>query len=362
MFWKIIFVLYSLCLFVFGFISIGDDDYSNLIDCTNIETLVTAVAIVFAYLLFNVLYGLARKIRTQFLTITKSTIILILLMNAIFALINIKNLSSQLSSISHHIAAFELIFIFFAAILSPLYVPAISYLKTSMRFSKELKHKFFHTFALFWAVTFVTPLFLYELYSLVKEPLSGELWQDIISIICNAFITICFIGYITGKNFLPRKVLQIACIPALLISFVGFSFSEFQDVINEMVGYPVSLNLIVLSLYILEILIIYRYCFKDVTKDFPDYIEVEPEKEAGEKPVNKFVQEFKQKNRVSKVAYILLAFLFGTFGVHKFCAGKPRIGFLYLLLGWSFIPSILSLADIIIACFQKADNYGKIEI
>lgn len=49
----------------------------------------------------------------------------------------------------------------------------------------------------------------------------------------------------------------------------------------------------------------------------------------------------------SKTTAIVLAFLLGGLGVHKFYLGQTTQGVLYLLFVWTFIPLILSLVDII---------------
>lgn len=41
----------------------------------------------------------------------------------------------------------------------------------------------------------------------------------------------------------------------------------------------------------------------------------------------------------------VLAFFVGGFGVHKFYLGNNFAGILYLLLFWTFIPSILAIFD-----------------
>ena len=40
----------------------------------------------------------------------------------------------------------------------------------------------------------------------------------------------------------------------------------------------------------------------------------------------------------NKALYVAMALLFGSFGVHKFCAGRVWMGILYFLFSWTFIP------------------------
>ena len=44
---------------------------------------------------------------------------------------------------------------------------------------------------------------------------------------------------------------------------------------------------------------------------------------------------------VNKLAYVLLAFFVGSFGIHKFYAGKTGMGIVYLLFCWTGIPGII---------------------
>ncbi len=63
---------------------------------------------------------------------------------------------------------------------------------------------------------------------------------------------------------------------------------------------------------------------------------------------------------VSKVAYVLLAFLLGGIGAHNFYAGKIGLGILYLLFFWTFIPAIAAFIQAIVALCKTSDAYGRI--
>ena len=68
------------------------------------------------------------------------------------------------------------------------------------------------------------------------------------------------------------------------------------------------------------------------------------------------------KKVVNKIAYCILAFLLGGFGIHKFYAGKTGAGVAYLLFCWTFIPGLLGLIDFIVGLTKKADDNGNILI
>ena len=65
---------------------------------------------------------------------------------------------------------------------------------------------------------------------------------------------------------------------------------------------------------------------------------------------------------VNKVLYLILTFFFGSIGIHKFYAGKVKQGILRILFCWTFIPTILSIAEFIEAITEKANKQGKIDV
>ncbi|MBC2250614.1 TM2 domain-containing protein [Listeria sp. FSL L7-0123] len=74
---------------------------------------------------------------------------------------------------------------------------------------------------------------------------------------------------------------------------------------------------------------------------------------------------FSQKDEgklVNKWVYVALALLLGTFGAHKFLAGKNGQGVLYVVFCWTGIPSIVSFIEGIVAIFKKADANNEILI
>lgn len=50
----------------------------------------------------------------------------------------------------------------------------------------------------------------------------------------------------------------------------------------------------------------------------------------------------------SKTTAVVLAFLLGGLGVHKFYLGQTGLGVLYLLLSWTFIPALIGLIEALI--------------
>ncbi|MCY3067841.1 TM2 domain-containing protein [Aerococcus loyolae] len=66
------------------------------------------------------------------------------------------------------------------------------------------------------------------------------------------------------------------------------------------------------------------------------------------------------KYPVNKIAYVVLAFLLGGIGAHKFYAHKYLLGILYLVFVWTYIPALIALIEAIIALTKKADENGNI--
>ena len=64
----------------------------------------------------------------------------------------------------------------------------------------------------------------------------------------------------------------------------------------------------------------------------------------------------------NKALYVAMALLFGSFGIHKFCAGRVWTGVLYLILSWTFIPTVLSIIEGIVAAFKPTDSLGAIVV
>lgn len=65
---------------------------------------------------------------------------------------------------------------------------------------------------------------------------------------------------------------------------------------------------------------------------------------------------------VNKVIYILLAVFLGSFGIHKFYAGKPIQGLLHILFYWTAIPHVLAIISAVLTLFKPADANGNVRM
>lgn len=63
---------------------------------------------------------------------------------------------------------------------------------------------------------------------------------------------------------------------------------------------------------------------------------------------------------VNKYIYGFTAIFLGSFGIHKFYAGRIGTGILMFLFSWSLIPGVIGLVQGVSALNQKADKDGNI--
>ncbi len=54
----------------------------------------------------------------------------------------------------------------------------------------------------------------------------------------------------------------------------------------------------------------------------------------------------------------LLAFFLGGFGVHKFYLGQNGMGIIYLLMCWTFIPSLIAFFEFIGLLVMNTDDFN----
>lgn len=69
-----------------------------------------------------------------------------------------------------------------------------------------------------------------------------------------------------------------------------------------------------------------------------------------------------EKKTTNKYLYCCLAFFVGGIGLHKLYAKKYVAFLIYLLCCWTCLPAFISIVDLFIAMFKKADRYGNIKI
>ena len=87
-------------------------------------------------------------------------------------------------------------------------------------------------------------------------------------------------------------------------------------------------------------------------KDNDNYIVKREESALGSIVVNDG-----DRRSINKIAYILLTFFFGCFGVHRFMRGQIGIGILMILFGWLTF-GIWWLVDLIISLVKLSEYPG----
>ncbi|MGE4319469.1 MAG: NINE protein [Deferribacterales bacterium] len=61
----------------------------------------------------------------------------------------------------------------------------------------------------------------------------------------------------------------------------------------------------------------------------------------------------------NRLAAALFAFFLGGFGVHKFYLGQVMMGLIYLLLCWTFIPSVIAFIEGIIYITMSDEAFAQ---
>ena len=64
------------------------------------------------------------------------------------------------------------------------------------------------------------------------------------------------------------------------------------------------------------------------------------------------------RRRVNKVLYVLMAFFFGAFGVHRFLRGQVGLGIVMILISWLTL-GIWPLVDFIISLVKLSSYPGE---
>ena len=67
----------------------------------------------------------------------------------------------------------------------------------------------------------------------------------------------------------------------------------------------------------------------------------------------------KSSGNKNKTKAMLLAFLTGGLGIHKFYLGRKKAGIIYLLLCWTGIPVLISIYDLIKLIMMSDDEFDK---
>ena len=67
----------------------------------------------------------------------------------------------------------------------------------------------------------------------------------------------------------------------------------------------------------------------------------------------------RQRKLVSKTALLLLTFFLGGLGAHKFYLGKWVQGIFYLLLSWTYIPTLIALVEFIVYACTSTERLNE---
>lgn len=67
-----------------------------------------------------------------------------------------------------------------------------------------------------------------------------------------------------------------------------------------------------------------------------------------------------KKQKVNKIFYVLAAVFGGTWGIHKFYAGKAWLCLAYILISWSGVSTVLGIIEGMIAFSKQSDKDGNI--
>ncbi len=65
------------------------------------------------------------------------------------------------------------------------------------------------------------------------------------------------------------------------------------------------------------------------------------------------------RRRKNQPTALILAILLGFIGIHKFYLRKIKSGILYLLFSWTFIPTLLTIFDVIGLAFKSKEKFDK---
>ena len=65
------------------------------------------------------------------------------------------------------------------------------------------------------------------------------------------------------------------------------------------------------------------------------------------------------KDKKDKVVAVILCWLFGWIGIHKFYLGQSSSGIFYLLFFWTAIPAIIAFFEFFILAFMSETEFNR---
>lgn len=164
-----------------------------------------------------------------------------------------------------------------------------------------------------------------------------------------------FIYKVMEKLEIDKKVMLSS---TLVASLIGSMCAIYNNTLFSV--FSLKVNTLLLVKVILFVISIGVLIFLTAPKKEKNVKKV-TKKETKQKTVKKVAAKSNDK-KVNKIVYLVLTLLLGSFGINKFYAGKIKQGILRLLFCWTFIPSILAVAEFITVLTEKADKEGKISV
>lgn len=265
MFWKIIFGLYAIFLFVFG-LQAGLEQHSNSIFSTPMALAIWGVMI-FIYCVFALFYTNAFKLKTCSKTLINISLTATIIANifvplwAIFAAIEPDKLySSPFVSVILYIILLIILFVCFI----PLYIGFFCYHKNYEQFN-NLDKSFITIFAGFELIAMTFPYLCASIWELISHSYTGLLSYNIVSLLCYIYSSIFLAGVALKKRILPKKFWTISAIPFVLVYELYPENWNKLDYLEPFRGQSWLLILLYLVWTGIFYYMLYRYAF---TKDY----------------------------------------------------------------------------------------------